>query len=298
MKLLGNCGYGKTVTNKEKFRKIIYSTDDAKTDRCLNDPHFMGMSELSDTCHEITMNKAAIKFDLPHHLGFFVYQYAKLKMLEFYYNFIDKYLDRTDFQYIEMDTDSAYIALSGPSLESLVKPELRSEFFHSLDKWLPAASCDAHRAAFIATKISGATPWVSKGSCCDAKALSDKRTPGLFKVEWAGEGMVALCSKTYYGWGATTGDKLSCKGVSKRLNHYHRDTFLDVLNTKEVIPGKNIGFKLRDHHMYTYVQHRDALSYFYPKRRVLEDGVSTGPILIEFTTRTIIPHSVLHVSPC
>jgi hypothetical protein len=30
-------------------------------------------------------------------------------MLEFYYDFLDKYIDRSDFQYCNMDTDSAYV---------------------------------------------------------------------------------------------------------------------------------------------------------------------------------------------
>ena len=47
-----------------------------------------------------------------------MYQYAKLRMLQFYYDFLDKYLDRSDFQMCEKDTDSAYIAISGKSVES------------------------------------------------------------------------------------------------------------------------------------------------------------------------------------
>ena len=41
-------------------------------------------------------------------------------MLQFYFDFMDKYLDRTDFQYCEMDTDSAYIVIgnAGQSVES------------------------------------------------------------------------------------------------------------------------------------------------------------------------------------
>ena len=30
--------------------------------------------------------------------------------------------------------------------------------------------------------------------------------------------------------------------------------------------------------MCTYVQEKNAFSYFYPKRKVLEDGVSTAPL--------------------
>ena len=43
----------------------------------------------------------------------------------------------------------------------------------------------------------------------------DKRTPFLFKVEWEDQGIVRLCSKTYYYFGAK--DKFSCKVVKKKM---------------------------------------------------------------------------------
>ena len=54
--------------------------------------------------------------------------------------------------------------------------------------------------------------------------MYDKRTPGLFKVEWRGDGFVGLCSKTYYCFGST--DKYSTKGLSKRQNVIDKDTSL------------------------------------------------------------------------
>ncbi len=45
-------------------------------------------------------------------------------MLQFYYDFIDYYINRSDFDYCEMDTDSAYIAFSSDGFEDLVKPDL------------------------------------------------------------------------------------------------------------------------------------------------------------------------------
>ena len=65
------------------------------------------MDILGDNYYEISKTKKSIKMDLPIQIGFFVYQYAKLRMLEFYYDLIDKFLDRSDFEYCEMDTDSA-----------------------------------------------------------------------------------------------------------------------------------------------------------------------------------------------
>jgi hypothetical protein len=36
--------------------------------------------------------------DLPLQIGVAVYHLAKLRMLEFYYDFIDKYINRCDFE--------------------------------------------------------------------------------------------------------------------------------------------------------------------------------------------------------
>jgi hypothetical protein len=63
--------------------------------------------------------------NLPLQIGVAVYHLAKLRMLDFYYNFIDKYIDRSDFELLEMDTDSNYFAFSEDSIEKLIKPETK-----------------------------------------------------------------------------------------------------------------------------------------------------------------------------
>ena len=50
--------------------------------------------------------------DRAYQCGIAVYQLAKLRMLEFYYDFLDKYVDRRDYKYCYMDTDSAYFVIS------------------------------------------------------------------------------------------------------------------------------------------------------------------------------------------
>ena len=66
--------------------------------------------------------------DLPLQIGVAVYHLAKLRMLQFYYNFIDKYIDRTDFELFEMDTDSKYFAFSEDINDKLIKPHMREEY--------------------------------------------------------------------------------------------------------------------------------------------------------------------------
>ena len=227
--------------------------DDGEVSRHVNTPFFRQLDQINEDTYEVQSCKKTIKLNLPIQIGFFVYQNAKLRMLQFYYDFLDKYLDRSDFQYCEMDTDSAYIAISGESVTSLVKPELREEFENDKHNWFPRSDSPEHRAY-------------------------DKRTPGLFKTEWEGDGIIGLCSKTYYCFGSQ--DKFSCKGVNKKCNVIDKDKYLNVLLTKQNSSGVNRGFRVVDNNMYTYEQTRNGFSYFYPKRKVLADGVSTLPLHI------------------
>ena len=105
-----------------------------------------------------------------------------------------------------MDTDSTYIAISGECVEDLVKSEMTHEFENDKCNWFPQTDT-AENAKY------------------------DKRTPELFKVEWKGNGIISLCSKTYYCFG-TGKDKFSCKGVNKKNNAINKDTYLDLILSK------------------------------------------------------------------
>ena len=89
-------------------------------------------------------------------------------MLEFYYDFMNEYLDRHNFKLIQMDTDSLFMAISGTSIDELVRPELRKEYE------------DCGKAEFLST------------SKCHV------RTPGLFKAEFQGNRIITLTSKCCY----------------------------------------------------------------------------------------------------
>ena len=91
MKLLGNSAYGKTVTNVDKHRDVRYCTE-VGTSSCINNKRFRQLDVVAEDAYEVTSSKARVTYDLPHHIGFFVYQYAKLRMLEFYYDFVDRYV--------------------------------------------------------------------------------------------------------------------------------------------------------------------------------------------------------------
>ena len=100
------------------------------------------------------------------------------------------------------------------------------------------------------------------------------RTPGQFKTEFEGDGIIGLCSKMYFCFNDSKA-KYSCKGVSKRTNAIDKDTYLSVLRSKATGSATNRGFRVRGNSVFTYTQAKNAFTYFYGKRKVLEDGVST-----------------------
>lgn len=114
-------------------------------------------------------------------------------------------------------------------------------------------------------------------ACCDAAYNHDKRTPGLFKEEFVGKGIIALNPKTYYCY-SDDATKKSTKGIMKHLNDFSENDFKKVLFAQETVEGCNKGFLFKNRNMYTYEQHRNGLSYFYAKRKVLDDGVHTIPL--------------------
>ncbi|ELU03470.1 hypothetical protein CAPTEDRAFT_214210 [Capitella teleta] len=72
--------------------------------------------------------------------------------------------------------------------------------------------------------------------------------------------------KHYYGFGKN-GDKVSCKGLSKRQNSFSKNHFLEVLKNKKSSRGVNVGFGVMDNSVHTYEQKRQGLSYYYGKRK-------------------------------
>ena len=166
------------------------------------------------------------------------------------------------------------MALSG-SLNSVIKPELRQTFFREYGQWFCRPYCSTHHSAFVDSQVEG-RDW-TPSECCRAQLSYDRRTPGLFKEEFVGDGIIALNSKTYYCWSASD-TKFSTKGISNKLNKPTKEALLKVLETKESLCGTNRGFIKRDNSIFTYCQLRTGLTYFYAKRMVGEDGVTTYPI--------------------
>ena len=224
---------------------------------------------------------------------------GKLRMLQFYYDCLDYYVEREDFQLVDVDTDSQYLALSEPidkarmdandlgyhPLMDVVKSEKMKEFKAMLynrchDNWEPRDSIH-----FFPRQ------------CCHRHNALDQKRPGLFKTEVWGTEITCACSKTY---SVITCDpdpkqpsgfkeKISSKGIQGRalqkILQECNSTFSNlILQAQQGRPTRvtNVGFRTSDKQgIRTYKQQKNAINTRYMKRRKF--GNNTGPILSVLT---------------
>ena len=247
-KLKGNSFYGKMIENLEKHMNTKFTTDEELIDEIFRSPYFDDLEEISEGVFEVRQRKRRVIITRPYQCGIAVYQLAKLRMLEFYYDFVDKFCDRRDFEVIQMDTDSLYMALSTDNFDSAVRPEMKELYKDEKPKWL------------VTDEYS-------------------KRVPGLFKPEFKGKRMIALTSKCYFADNGENGvggiPKFSCKGVSRRQNKMSWERYKNAL-FGALDKVTNVGFRKKENHIVTYEQTKLGLSAYYDKRIVHEDGIHTS----------------------
>ena len=270
MKLIGNSGYGSLIMDKTKHQGIVYAQGRGAAQMKINEPCFKKCTLITDETYEIEMSKNKIRLNLPIQLGYHILQLAKLRMLQFRYDCLQNYCDVKDFEYLEMDTDSAYISTSAKTLEEIILPEKRKLLHHE-----KMGQCHD----FHYTSEDGFFP----RECCKEHKAYDKRTPGLFKVEAQGKAMIALCSKTYILKNHNDKVKFSSKGLNKASLIEPFQSYQQVLHTGQTKSFTNQGFQTHDNTIYTYQQTKGGLSYFYCKRKVMPDGVHTEPLDIILT---------------
>ena len=268
MKLLGNSSYGYRNMDRSRHTVMKYLSDE-KTHAAFNSKLFKRLDHLNNSLYEVELAKAEIEHKEPIFFGFFILQYAKLRILELYYNFLTKFCEVISFEELEMDTDSLYLALAEKNLEDCIRLEMRAE-------WQKFRSNDCVEN-FTAEAVINFFPRICS---VKHKKKHDKREPGLFKEEFRCTEMLCLCSKAYCCYDVTSiKPKFSSKGLNKLLMEQSGDGPLEkyrrVLNEKVNVTSNNRGFRRNNHSVATYEQVKKGLSYFYPKRIVESDGIHT-----------------------
>ena len=273
MKLLANCSYGYQIMDQSRHTVMKYLID-KKTHSANNSTLFKKLEHVNNSLYEVDFAKAQIEHKEPIIVGFSNFQYAKLRMLELYYNFFTKFCDVNNFEELEKDTDSLYPVLAEKELEDCIRHEVRAEWQRLRSK--VCVDC------FTANAVANFLP----RTCCVKHKQHDKREPGLFKEDFRCAEMLCLCSKTYCSYDVTSKKpKFSSKGLNKRVleqsGNGPLESFRRVLNEKLNVTSNNRGFRTNNHSVATYEQVRKSLPYFYRMRMVETDGFHTQALNLQ-----------------
>ena len=270
MKQLANSSYGYQIMDRSRHTVTKYLNDE-KTNSAFKSKMFKQLNHITDQPYEVEIVKPEIEHRGLLIVGFFILQYAKLRMLELYNNFFKNFCDTDKYEELEMDTDCLYIALFEENLEDVILPEKRAEWDQLLSK-----DCTDN---FTANATDNSFPKI----CCNAHKKHDSREPGLFKEEFSCAEMLRLCSKIYCCYDRKSNKyRFSSKGLIKRTLEDCGDgpvwKYRKVLQEAVNVTSTNRGFRTIQHSVATYEQTKEALSYFCPKRIVEEDGMHTKPL--------------------
>ena len=148
-----------------RHKSTKFTCKESVVDEALRSLFFDDLEEIGGI-YEIKEFKQTVIIKRPYQCGVAVYQLAKLRMLEFYYDFLDKYFSRQGLELCYMDTHSFYLAMSGDFLDEIVKPGIRQAYEADKKNWL-------------------------------ATDKFSERTPGLPKPEFVGTRGVWLTTKYY-----------------------------------------------------------------------------------------------------
>jgi hypothetical protein len=294
MKLAGNTFYGKALEDITKYINTVITNSESTLSKKYNSPLFISMDGVINetiknedgsienycSCVEIKMKKNKIKINRHFAIGIYVYQYSKMILIKFIHDFLLKYIPDKCIALTHTDTDSIYFGLAGNTeeskqiIKSIAKMDLKKDFKQ------------------VAEAISAVVPDELKEQYkedCYKFLVMDKknmRVPGIAKLEHIGVNEYALCSKMY-AIGGGEKYKHTNKGISKyNLEDTRLERFEDCINDyiysdngqHEPQSTINRGFKkLKDNTIVTYEQKKLALSAYYDKRYVLDDGINTKP---------------------
>jgi len=225
-KITANSIYGALLMNKDKHEVISFAEHGLPLCKVFNNPAFRDADYVKEDVCEVTMRKGVILQDVPIQISKTVLDLAKMKISEFAWDVVDKYIDRDSYQFFQMDTDSLYIGLAGMSFEDCVKPSMKDEFDACKEKIFVQCECD--------------------GECENPRC--DRRSLNKMKVENLSTHGVALTSKTHTEWildPLHTCHKTSSKGIpAKNMPYDTFSMFYTVLVNGEVVRTKMENFQL------------------------------------------------------
>ena len=117
MKLLANSSYGYQILD-HSLHTVTKFLNDEKTHGAINTKLFKRLDHIKDQLYEVELAKAEIEHREPIIVGFFILQYAKLRILELFYNFFERFCDVNKFWLSDFVWDWKESTVSDNSIKS------------------------------------------------------------------------------------------------------------------------------------------------------------------------------------
>ena len=89
IKLLENCSHCYQIMNRGRHIEAFYLNGE-KTQKAINNRIFRKFNNVSTDIYEVELVESTVEHRESIIVGFFILQYAKLRLLELYYIFFDK----------------------------------------------------------------------------------------------------------------------------------------------------------------------------------------------------------------
>lgn len=262
-KLMNNAVYGKTMENVEKRRNIFLSThweniSNKKGARSLiAHPSFHSRTILDENFVIIEHEKSKIVLNKPTYIGFSVLDISKLKMYDFYYNYLkSKFYNNIKLVYT--DTDSFIISVKTIDFYADIKEDVK--------KINDEAIFDT--SDYTVNNVYNFP-------------LNNKKVIGLMKDENNGLPMkevICLQPKTYYYTVERGISTCKAKGVPKHISsNFSLSDYKSCLYSKNVLIKNMYIIRSKVHTLYTQNVNKIALNFKDDKRYILSDNVNTLP---------------------
>ena len=127
MKLLANSSYRYQGIDRSRCTVTNYIKD-VKTHAVIISKPFEELFHVNNALYQVELAKAELEHKKPIIVGFFICQYAKLRMLVLYYNFSTNFCDVSKFEELKRETDSLYLALTERELGDCIRPGMKAEW--------------------------------------------------------------------------------------------------------------------------------------------------------------------------
>lgn len=262
-KLMNNSVYGKTMENVEKRRNIFISThwENISNKRgarsLIAHPSFHSSTILDENFVIIEHEKSKLVLNKPTYIGFTVLDISKLRMYDFYYNYLKKKF-QSNIRLVYTDTDSFIISVETHDFYADIKSDILKT----------GAEAIFDTSDYPEENIYN-------------YPLNNKKVIGLMKDENNGLPMkevICLQPKTYYFTVEGRSSTCKAKGVPKCISsQFSLMDYKSCLYNKSIVIRSMYIIQSKVHNLYTLNVNKIALNFKDDKRYILSDNINTLP---------------------